>query len=412
MSEISPYGIKSDITIKEFNAEAESNPPTQEQLDISKSLYQKDLIIDQFDFNELKKYFYYFKKIFNENANKFENTLKEVIDFIEITAKKDIFEISDKFIAQINYLINSNNTLPQENNALQERIKKASGYYLEKIEEIFNKNFSNVYFDSDNKEIRKTISDAIEKLEKAIYTKKQSLSKSLDGFDTQIYLKSVSDADIDFKPVFNKKTVRSASTFQTSEHYDLYAEINAWRKLIAEESGIPLYMVLPQKTLKEIIEKLPSDLKQLSKIKGFGKVKLNQYGEDILEIIDSYCERNDIQRNETEIEELKPEKAPKADTKLLSLEMFREGKNINEIAESRGLVESTIFGHLSYFISKGELEITSVLSKEKVEEITNYLNEKKHTSLRQLYEEADRKYSYNELKLVINYLKIDIYTEN
>lgn len=408
MSKISLSSIKTDHLVKEFNNDAQTNAPDENKLLNSKFDYQKELVTEQFDFTEIKKNFYYLKKVFNENYNKFDNSITDILNNIENSAKKDIFDINDKFISQINFIITKDNSfLPQDNQVLQERIKKASDYYFNKLEEIFYKDLENVSFDSDNKEAKKTIADAVEKLERALYIKSECLKKSLAGFETQTYLKSISDADLDFKPKINKK--RTHSDFShlkegVKNHYELYAEINSWRKIISEEANIPVYMVLPQKTLKELIEKLPSNLKQLSKIKGFGKVKLNQYGEDILEIIDNYCQNNNIQRDETEIEELKPKKAPKPDTKLLSLELFKQGKNITQIAEERGFVESTIYGHLGYYVAKGELEITELIPQEKLDEITDYINEKGRLSLRQLYDDFDRKYLYHELRLVIDYL--------
>ncbi len=405
MSKVSPYGIKSDITVKEFNNDVNENPPDEKKLRESQLHYQKGLVAELFDFTELRKSFYYLRKLFYENANKFEASFANIIAEIEISARAEIFEISDKFLTQISHLTN-NEILPQENAVLQERIKKAANYYVNKLHDIFYKKLKDIYFDSDNKEIRKTIAESLEKFERTLFIKVQCLDKCLSGFDTQIYLKAVSISDIEFKPEFNrKKAMSQSSEFSKPEQNELYAEINAWRKMTAEESDIPLYMVLPQKTLKELIRKLPSNFNQLYAIKGLGKAKVNKYGEEILEIIDSYCERNDIQRDETEIEELKPKKAPKPDTKLLSLEMFRDGKSIKEIAEARGFAESTIYGHLGYFISKGELDIEEIMPLERVNEIVGYLEMQDTISLRRLYEDADKKYSYSELKIVMSYLE-------
>jgi hypothetical protein len=404
VSKLSTSAIKSDYTINEFSNNAQANAPDNAKLNTSKLNYQKELITEQFDFSEIKKNFYYFRKIFLENISKFDNSLINIISNIEHAAKNDIFNIYEKFINQINSLT-QNEILPQDNARLQERIKKASEYYYNKIEYIFHDKLKEIYFDADNKEIKRNIADALEKLERNLHIKQQSLSCSRNGFETVAYLKATTNADIDFKPKLNRKTTDIyTGVVHNKEHSELYSELNSWRKMIAEDYNVPVFLVLQQNTLRELVEKLPADLKQLSKIKGIGKAKVNQYGEDILKIIDNYCYKNNIRRDKSEIEGLKPQKTEKTDTKLLSLELYKQGKNIQEIAKERGFVESTIFGHLAHYVIKGELDITVLMEMEKFEEISNYLEQKGNLSLRQLYEELDRKYMYNELRFVIEYL--------
>lgn len=404
ISRITPSGIKTDSTIQQFNQNAIDNEPDEEKLTEYKIKFQQDLIFEQFDFLHVKKLFYYLRKTFNENQSKFDSGFVAMFDEISKRATSEIFEVNDKFVLQLKYFFQQN-IQPQENEQLQDRIKKASLYYIEKIESVFSRKFSSVYFDSDNKEIKKEIAEIITKLELAITLKINSLSLSLQGFDAIKYLKSVADTEIDFSPKFNKKTVFLKGEGGDISNKELYADLNAWRKSIADDSNSPVYMVLPQNTLKELIEKLPANIKQLSKIKGLGKVKLQQYGEDILEIIDSYCERAGIEREESVIEELKPKKTPKVDTKLISLELFRQGKSIEQIADERGYVDSTIFGHLTHFVLTGEIDAEVLLPSERIQEIKNYIADKNTVSLRDLVVESEGKYNYNELRFILELLK-------
>jgi hypothetical protein len=295
--------------------------------------------------------------------------------------------------------------LPQENEQLQDRIKKAASYFSDRLENVFTNNFKSVIFDSDNKEIKKSISEAVEKFELSLFVKIQSLAKTINGFETILYLKSVADADLDFVAKFNKKVSYSSVESSSSSHNELFLEINAWRKAISSEANVPVFMVMPQKTLKELVEKMPLNIKQLAKIKGFGKVKVNQYGDEIIEIIENYCNKYGISRDATEIEELKPKKTAKPDTKIVSLELYKQGKSLAEIAQERGFVESTIFGHLSHFVLLGEIEINALISDDRLYEITSYLENRDTSSLGQLIQESNGRYSYNEFRLVLSYLQ-------
>ena len=80
-------------------------------------------------------------------------------------------------------------------------------------------------------------------------------------------------------------------------HPELYETLKRWRDLIVEESGLPIYMVANQASLKEISAYLPLNKKALQLISGFGKAKAEKYGDDIIEAVESYCTRYNIETN-------------------------------------------------------------------------------------------------------------------
>jgi len=400
ISKINSYSIRTDSTVNTFNKNASENRPDANLLYSSKLAYQQELILELFDFEYLKKLFYSIRKKYNENISKFSPSLAEFFDEIVKRTGEELYDVNSKFVQQLKFLFKEN-VIPEEHLQLQDRIKKASQYFLDKLNALYINKFAVVYFDSDNKEVKKDIAEAIEKFELVLMQKINCLTKSIEGFETITYLKTLANTELDFKPKLNRKTVYLKEGMGEILNKELYADLNAWRKSVSEDSGLPVYMILPQKTIKLLVEKMPANLKQLSKIKGFGKVKLNQFGEDILEIIDSYCERVGLERDTSEIEELKPKKTVKTDTKLVSFELFKDGKNISQIAEERGFVESTIFGHLSHFVLQGELEINNLIPEDRIYEIKSYLSDRNTASLRDLVIEAEGKFSYSELKLII-----------
>jgi len=60
--------------------------------------------------------------------------------------------------------------------------------------------------------------------------------------------------------------------------------------------------------------------------------------------------------------------AKKLDTKDISLEMFKEGMSISDIAGKRGMVAGTIYGHLINFVGT-EVEATELIDQEKLDRI-------------------------------------------
>jgi superfamily II DNA helicase RecQ len=109
------------------------------------------------------------------------------------------------------------------------------------------------------------------------------------------YLQTKSNAEIDYKPAKNL-SISSPHSSENILHPELYQEIRAWRDELAREWGVPLYLVLAQKSILEILRFLPSNPAELENIKGLGKTRVKQYGTDLLEIINSYCKEHGIER--------------------------------------------------------------------------------------------------------------------
>ena len=90
---------------------------------------------------------------------------------------------------------------------------------------------------------------------------------------------------------------------------------------------------------------------------------------DLLQLAEAQKKPATVDEKIAGAENMVIEKPKKGDTRRMSLELFREGKSIAEIAKLRELATGTIEGHLSRFIPTGEIKITDILSEEKIENI-------------------------------------------
>lgn len=398
-SPISFNSVKTDGTISEYTRNAKDNEPGEQQLFASRIAFQQSLIFELFDFNTLKSLYFHLKKLSEDHHTILDPGVTNSLNEMRALAEKEIYEVADNFKKQLtNYF--SENILPEENIELQNRIKKACTYFNEKISSVFYEALKKLNTDTDNKAVGTSIKGILDDFFKEIAIKTALMKVISDGFNTTNYLKTKSNTEIDYKPA--KIPSINTSLSENILHPELYQAIRAWRDDLAREWGVPLYLVLAQKSILEILRFLPSNPAELENIKGLGKTRVKQYGSDLLEIINSYCKEHGIEREVLELP-IK-EKKIKTDTKKLSFDLFKQGKTISEIAKERAFTIGTIEGHLAHYILSGEISVFEIVPKIKVAKIMAYLIQNPESSTVDTKIALGDEVSYGELKAVLNHL--------
>lgn len=145
-----------------------------------------------------------------------------------------------------------------------------------------------------------------------------------------------------------KRKIEKVSTkSDIEENYDtdLFELLRTLRRNIADSLNVPPFVIFSDISLKEMCCEYPTDENQFLNITGVGQSKLEKYGMDFINVIRSYVDKNDIDITKY-IPKSAKTKTEKIDTKIISYNLYKEGKSINEIAEERNLTRSTIEGHL------------------------------------------------------------------
>ncbi|MFA6945666.1 MAG: HRDC domain-containing protein, partial [Pedobacter sp.] len=364
-SPISFNSIKTDGTVSEYTRNAKNNEPGEQQLTDSRISFQQTLLYELFDFSGLKGAQFHLKKLAEDHHTILDPGMIEGLNQIRSSAEKDIYEVAENFKKQLTGYLKENK-LPEDNTELQNRVKKACIYFNGKISTVFYESLKKLNTDTDNKAIRTSINTVMDNFYKEITVKTALMKVCSGGFNTALYLQTKSNAEIDYKPA--KSAVQSpVQAPENILHPELYQSLRTWRDALAKEWGVPLYLILAQKSILGLLHTLPSSLAELENIKGLGKTRVKQYGIDVLEIINSYCEKYGIERS---IHELPiQEKKIKVDTKQVSLDLFKQGKTISEISLERGFTSATIEGHLAHFIHSGEISVFDIVPKLKVAKI-------------------------------------------
>jgi len=391
-SKISGRSIINDARVTSFTKDVEENPPNKEVLNESQKIYQLNLI------NELFNYYAFLfpvnrlRDIYYKNKSSLKGSIIDPLNCLKDGGIAHLLQISNKFRDQLEEL--SREILdPEKDDLILERIKKAIHYFIQHTEEKIKIPLEELTYSTDNKSVDKDMRKQLKILDELLLNKQYCLNGLKEGFTITKY------SELRAKAVLQKRKVPRVKRDYTATkgHSALFLELRELQNVFAEEQDVERYQIFTQRSLYEMCEELPVTTKQLRKINGMGKVRVQQYGDEILEIIKGYCSDNSIDPKEDIPEE---KKIKKGETRKMSYKMFKDGLTIPEIAKKRGLVNGTIESHLAVFVTSGDLEIADLMPKKKYLELKKIMEASKFESLSELKSKIDEKFTYGEMRMV------------
>ena len=406
-SPIAINSIKSDLSITDFSLNVEQNQPSEKELAELKIAYQQSLVAELFDFETLQRRLNHTLKIIRENSSVLLPGFAKTFDSINDFLNTDLTFVAYKFKSQIGQLI-SINPMVEGYAALQERIKKACVYFAGKTDLHVCEILQNLEIETDNKALKKSLKESIENLYQEAFIKSACFKACFTGFYVKIYLEAKAKASIEKLQIKrSENTLSPIGSLNGKPNSDLYKILREWRDNTAEDLDQPVYMVLPQKTLYEVVDKMPVSEAALLKIKGFGARKVKTFGKEIIEIIRQYLQLNneEIPINELPVKGIPAkQKAEKGLTQKTSFDLFLTGKTIPEIARERSLGISTIEGHICNYVKDGQIDVLRLVSVEKYKVISDYLMKNGTSSLSQAIQDLGGEITYGEIRFVQNSL--------
>ncbi|MEO6456199.1 MAG: HRDC domain-containing protein, partial [Ginsengibacter sp.] len=264
-----------------------------ERFNGARKVFTQQLLEEIFSFNEVKalidaltfKIKEHTDKL-NKEGIKWAENLKHIVSADTV--------IGLRFISKITELLKQEPVI--ENNApLQKRINDAALFFSPKFS-THQLSVQNNLLITEHRETANIINDYLNQLVLSLYTANYFLQYCKQPFSVTSFLQH----KLKFaQPRFNISCYASGKK-QFNSHTlnpDLYDVLKNWRDNICEKTGMPVYMVANRATLTEMVTYLPLNKKDLLQISGFGKAKVNKYGNEILEFIEEYCTNNNIKTN-------------------------------------------------------------------------------------------------------------------
>lgn len=287
-SPVTPHVVKADEHLLSFNRSIHLKSPTAEQLMEAKMIYQQKIIRECFDFDEIHKYVNILGSLLRKNKSVVQISGYMNFDSLQEKENQDIYQVSKKLETQLQSIF-QNGILPESDNFLHERIRKASIWFRCAFDSLFGEFLSTFRIETDNKELRKKINHAVETLNREIRLKLAGMATFEKGFSVNDYLKALSKADADiFVSAGTKRSRTPEYTKSDIKHPELFEQLRAWRHKKAQELDLIHFQILHQRVLIQIAVLLPENKTELKAIKGIGKRTVERYGDDILDIVSDY----------------------------------------------------------------------------------------------------------------------------
>lgn len=188
---------------------------------------------------------------------------------------------------------------------------------------------------------------------------------------------------------------------------ELFESLRQLRHGIAQERGVPAFVIFGDATLREMARRRPGTLAGLSKIPGVGQKKLADLGERFVAHIRDHCRSHGLSLDETVTDEPVRRSMGKVNrTMLAAHEMFRDGASIEAVMAALGRARSTICEYLAEFIMQaGPGTIESWVDAQTYARVAEAVRQVGPAPLKPIFEKLEGQVPYDTIRLVARHLE-------
>lgn len=378
----------------------------------ARHVFTLQLIEEIFSLSELQQPLSLLNKQLQLHAEKLNDTSAEWLQSFTQQYNQQK-AVADKFAIRA-YELMKEDAVIENNTVLQKRINDAAGYFIPVINNMKN-DLQNHEIITEHKEVAAILDEPMQELMHALIKNAYLLQYALQTFEVAGFLKHKLNLAIPRIQIStyaaNKKQTAVAGDIPNPE---LYFTLRNWRDRICVDENLPVYMVANADTLREICLYLPLSKQQLLLLTGFGKAKVERFGDELIDKIEQYCNQYGLESNIGAIidkpkrqqkEKTKKAKEEKIPSATISLQLYQQGKTVEEIAKERSLSVSTIEGHLTQHVKTGELDVAVFADEAIVKQITEVLlrnPDKKHGELKSFLPAAT---TFTQIRAVANHIE-------
>lgn len=192
----------------------------------------------------------------------------------------------------------------------------------------------------------------------------------------------------------------------------LFGELRYLRAELAQNVGVPPFVIFNDRTLIEMAAVFPTTEKELSAVSGVGETKLERYGVPFLTAIKSYIAKAGVDVTAARSRNLMPEMPASASisgvrrsTRDRTYDLLNHGLSVDAICKERHLARSTIENHILELAREGKrLPYRRLVSEAEETLILRAADELTEAEgLSAIKEKLDEKINYFQIRLALLY---------
>ena len=187
-------------------------------------------------------------------------------------------------------------------------------------------------------------------------------------------------------------------------HRGLFAILRQKRKEMADEAGVPPYVIFSDRTLTEMAAYFPQSSESLLTISGVGQVKAQQYGAPFLEVIREFAEKHKLHEKPKGKQQEKSEVGQRT---LLIGELYNGGETVQSLMAKYQVTSQTILDHLTRFVVAGntlqhvtDLEAMTSASEAQKQAVFAAFDEVGTAMLKPVFDKLNGTMNYDDLKVL------------
>ena len=294
-----------DNTVERYTSGIERRTPSGDNIGEWEKRYFHQLLSELFGFSQVSQCFEDVQRLLVEHFHRLYPQTLERFKALSPVLQEKITDVSLRFANQYTRLVSEQADFASST-LLQQRLMQGATYFAQELLP-FVELAQGLSLPTDNKTLKKRVDETTDKFRHAVSLKHSLLEHVREhGFQTGDYLKRKAilalEAEEEETSAPAKKSAKKSNETKLEVPEDilypnLYNHITTWRGKKAKEAGLPAYCILQQKAVLGIVNLLPDTPKALHRIPYLGKVSIEKYGDELLEIICRYMKDNDLKTN-------------------------------------------------------------------------------------------------------------------
>jgi len=288
--------ITTDPDVVEFNSYATTHTPTLDTFLRDRRSFIEDILCHIFDFSAISMRLRYFARLASEHLSLFYPQYARMVAETATQVDIQLTTVGVKFQQQIRQLVPLTDSYA-ENAPLQERVRKAMGYYAAATARTMGELFEQELPEIDNTRVREMINNEYQLLHTDFDEKMAVFIACMNDFSLTAYWDAKARAAMTeetTKKTRKKKAIPAAKGGKVNgknadsddiSKSPLYRRLLEWRSQQARERHLPPHYILTLKALLAIAEYRPSDIDELLALPGIGPKTASEYGAELLALV-------------------------------------------------------------------------------------------------------------------------------